>query len=86
MLLFDEPTSALDPQMVGEVLQVMRGLAKEGLTMIIVTHEMAFARDVSSHVVFMANGVIAEEGKPEQIFGDPKNPLTKDFLSRFMNG
>lgn len=86
VLLFDEPTSALDPQMVGEVLQVMRGLAKEGLTMIIVTHEMAFARDVSSHVVFMANGVIAEEGKPEQIFGDPKNPLTKDFLSRFMNG
>ena len=86
VLLFDEPTSALDPQMVGEVLQVMRGLAKEGLTMIIVTHEMAFARDVSSHVVFMANGVIVEEGKPEQIFGDPKNPLTKDFLSRFMNG
>lgn len=86
VLLFDEPTSALDPQMVGEVLQVMRGLVKEGLTMIIVTHEMAFARDVSSHVVFMANGVIAEEGKPEQIFGDPKNPLTKDFLSRFMNG
>ena len=86
VLLFDEPTSALDPQMVGEVLQVMRGLAKEGLTMIIVTHEMAFARDVSSHVVFMANGVIAEEGKPEEIFGDPKNPLTKDFLSRFMNG
>ena len=86
VLLFDAPTSALDPQMVGEVLQVMRGLAKEGLTMIIVTHEMAFARDVSSHVVFMANGVIAEEGKPEQIFGDPKNPLTKDFLSRFMNG
>ena len=86
VLLFDEPTSALDPQMVGEVLQVMRGLAKEGLTMIIVTHEMAFAREVSSHVVFMANGVIAEEGKPEQIFGDPKNPLTKDFLSRFMNG
>ena len=86
VLLFDEPTSALDPQMVGEVLQVMRGLAKEGLTMIIVTHEMAFARDVSSHVVFMATGVIAEEGKPEQIFGDPKNPLTKDFLSRFMNG
>ena len=86
VLLFDEPTSALDPQMVGEVLQVMRGLAKEGLTMIIVTHEMAFARDVSSHVVFMANGVIAEEGKPEEIFGDPKNPLTKDFLRRLMNG
>ncbi|MDY3920424.1 MAG: amino acid ABC transporter ATP-binding protein [Candidatus Limivivens sp.] len=86
LLLFDEPTSALDPQMVGEVLSVMRKLAKEGLTMIIVTHEMAFARDVSNHVVFMANGVIAEEGKPEQIFGNPQNPLTQDFLSRFMNG
>ncbi len=86
MLLFDEPTSALDPQMVGEVLTVMRTLAKEGLTMIIVTHEMAFARDVSSHVVFMANGVIEEEGEPEQIFGAPKNQLTREFLSRFMQG
>lgn len=85
-LLFDEPTSALDPQMVGEVLAVMRTLAEEGLTMIIVTHEMAFARDVSSHVVFMANGIIAEEGAPEVIFGEPKNPLTVDFLSRFMKG
>ncbi|WP_066720219.1 amino acid ABC transporter ATP-binding protein [Clostridium sp. Marseille-P299] len=85
VLLFDEPTSALDPQMVGEVLTVMRKLAKEGLTMIIVTHEMAFARDVSNRVIFMANGVIAEEGSPSQIFGDPKNALTKDFLSRFMN-
>ena len=83
VLLFDEPTSALDPQMVGEVLQVMRGLAKEGLTMIIVTHEMAFARDVSSHVVFMANGVIAEEGKPEQVIGNPQQERTKNFLSRF---
>jgi putative lysine transport system ATP-binding protein len=72
VLLFDEPTSALDPQMVGEVLEVMRKLAGEGLTMIIVTHEMAFARDVSSHVVFMAGGVIVEEGAPEQIFGAPK--------------
>ena len=86
MLLFDEPTSALDPQMVGEVLTVMRTLAEEGLTMIIVTHEMAFARDVSSHVVFMANGVIAEEGKPEQIFGNPQNQLTREFLSRFRQG
>jgi len=86
VLLFDEPTSALDPQMVGEVLAVMRTLAKEGLTMIIVTHEMAFARDVSNHVVFMANGVIEEEGKPEQIFGSPKKALTQEFLNRFMQG
>ncbi|MGL5437325.1 MAG: amino acid ABC transporter ATP-binding protein [Lachnospiraceae bacterium] len=86
VLLFDEPTSALDPQMVGEVLSVMRTLAKEGLTMIIVTHEMAFARDVANHVVFMANGVIEEEGAPEQLFGDPKKALTKEFLSRFMQG
>ena len=85
VLLFDEPTSALDPQMVGEVLSVMRKLANEGLTMIIVTHEMAFARDVSNRVIFMANGLIAEDGSPEQIFGDPQNALTKDFLSRFMN-
>lgn len=86
ILLFDEPTSALDPQMVGEVLAVMRTLAEEGLTMIIVTHEMAFARDVSNYVVFMANGVIAEEGPPSQIFGEPKNQQTREFLSRFMNG
>jgi len=86
VLLFDEPTSALDPQMVGEVLAVMRTLAKEGLTMIIVTHEMAFARDVSNHVVFMANGVIEEEGRPEDIFGAPQKALTKEFLSRFMQG
>ena len=85
-LLFDEPTSALDPQMVGEVLEVMRKLAGEGLTMIIVTHEMAFARDVSSHVVFMAGGVIVEEGAPEQIFGAPKDRQTQEFLSRFMHG
>ena len=86
VLLFDEPTSALDPQMVGEVLEVMRKLAGEGLTMIIVTHEMAFARDVSSHVAFMAGGVIVEEGEPSQIFGAPKQLQTQEFLSRFMHG
>ena len=85
VLLFDEPTSALDPQMVGEVLTVMRQLAKEGLTMIVVTHEMAFARDVSNHVVFMKDGVICEEGTPEDIFANPKKEETKDFLSRFIN-
>lgn len=83
VLLFDEPTSALDPQMVGEVLGVMRSLAKEGLTMIVVTHEMAFARDVSTRVVFMADGVIAEDASPEALFGNPKNPRTKEFLLRF---
>ena len=86
ILLFDEPTSALDPQMVGEVLAVMRTLAKEGLTMIIVTHEMAFARDVSNHVVYMAGGVIEEEGAPADIFGNPQKDSTKEFLSRFMQG
>ena len=86
VLLFDEPTSALDPQMVGEVLEVMRKLAEEGLTMIIVTHEMAFARDVSSHVVFMAGGVIVEEGPPKSIFGSPRERQTQEFLSRFMHG
>ena len=85
MILFDEPTSALDPEMVGEVLSVMKNLAKEGMTMIIVTHEMAFARDVSTRVVFMDNGVIAEDGPPEQIFINPKNERTKEFLSRFIN-
>lgn len=85
VILFDEPTSALDPQMVGEVLDVIKTIAKEGLTMIIVTHEMAFARDVSNHVVFMNDGVICEEGTPEEIFTNPKNPETKVFLSRFMN-
>ncbi len=83
VLLFDEPTSALDPQMVGEVLSVMRTLAAEGLTMIVVTHEMAFARDVSSHVVFMADGVICEEGTPADIFENPKNAKTREFLTRF---
>ncbi|TGX99843.1 amino acid ABC transporter ATP-binding protein [Hominisplanchenecus murintestinalis] len=86
VLLFDEPTSALDPQMVGEVLEVIKKLAEEGMTMLIVTHEMAFARDVSSHVVYMANGVIAEEGTPQQIFAEPRNPLTKEFLNRFTKG
>lgn len=84
VLLFDEPTSALDPQMVGEVLQVMKNLAEEGLTMIVVTHEMAFARDVSTHVVYMNNGVICEEGTSDDIFKNPKKPETKEFLSRFM--
>ena len=84
VLLFDEPTSALDPQMVGEVLEVMRTLAGEGLTMIVVTHEMAFARDVSSHVVFMADGVICEEGTPSDIFENPQNQKTRDFLQDFL--
>ena len=84
VILFDEPTSALDPQMVGEVLEVMRNLANEGLTMIIVTHEMAFARDVSSKVIYMADGVICEEGPPEQVFINPKRQETREFLSRFM--
>ena len=85
VLLFDEPTSALDPQMVGEVLAVMRQLADEGLTMIVVTHEMAFARDVSSRGVFMKDGVICEEGTPEDIFVNPKKDETKEFLARFIN-
>ena len=84
VLLFDEPTSALDPQMVGEVLQVMKKLAEEGLTMIVVTHEMAFARDVSTHVVYMNNGVICEEGTSDDIFKNPQKSETKEFLSRFM--
>ena len=83
LLLFDEPTSALDPEMVGEVLAVMQNLAAEGMTMIVVTHEMAFARDVSNHVVFMADGYICEEGNPADLFGNPHNERTKDFLSRF---
>ena len=83
VLLFDEPTSALDPEMVGEVLSVMQDLAQEGMTMPVVTHEMAFARDVSSHVVYMNQGVICEEGTPEQVFGNPQKQETQDFLSRF---
>ena len=85
VLLFDEPTSALDPEMVGEVLAVMQSLAQEGMTMLVVTHEMAFARDVSNHVVFMSQGVICEEGTPEEVFGNPQKQETKDFLSRFRN-
>lgn len=83
VLLFDEPTSALDPEMVGEVLGVMKQLAKEGMTMLVVTHEMAFAKDVSNRVVFMADGVICEEGSSHQIFDAPQNPQTRDFLARF---
>ena len=83
VLLFDEPTSALDPEMVGEVLDVMKALAQEGMTMLVVTHEMAFARDVSSHVVYMNEGVICEEGAPAEVFGNPQRQETKDFLSRF---
>ena len=85
VLLFDEPTSALDPQMVGEVLDVMKTLAQEGLTMLVVTHEMAYAREVASHVIFMADGVVAEEGSAEEIFGNPQQKLTGEFLSRFRN-
>ena len=85
VLLFDEPTSALDPEMVGEVLTVMQSLANEGMTMLVVTHEMAFARDVSRRVVFMHEGVILEQGAPEAIFSDPQHQQTKDFLARFRN-
>ena len=85
ILLFDEPTSALDPEMVGEVLAVMQQLAQEGMTMLVVTHEMAFARDVSTRVVYMNEGVICEQGSPEEIFGNPQKQATKDFLSRFRN-
>ena len=85
VMLFDEPTSALDPEMVGEVLSVMRSLAQEGMTMLVVTHEMAFARDVSNHVVYMNGGVICEEGTPDELFGNPQKQETKDFLSRFRN-
>ena len=85
VLLFDEPTSALDPEMVGEVLSVMQDLAQEGMTMLVVTHEMAFARDVSNHVVYMNGGVICEEGSPEEVFGNPQKQETRDFLARFRN-
>ena len=84
VLLFDEPTSALDPEMVGEVLGVMRSLAREGMTMLVVTHEMAFARDVSNRVVYMNQGVICEQGSPAQVFGDPQQPETREFLARFI--
>ena len=83
ILFFDEPTSALDPEMVGEVLAVMQSLAQEGMTMLVVTHEMAFARDVSSRVIFMHKGVICEQGAPEDVFGHPQQQETRDFLTRF---
>ena len=84
LMLFDEPTSALDPEMVGEVLDVMKQLASEGMTMIVVTHEMGFARHVASRVFFIDNGVIAEEGTPEQVFDNPQNPRTKSFLDKVL--
>lgn len=84
VLLFDEPTSALDPEVVGDVLQVMKELAKEGMTMVVVTHEMQFARDVSDKVVFMADGIVAEAGTPSQIFGNPQNERTQQFLKRVL--
>ena len=86
VLLFDEPTSALDPEMVGEVLNVMKELAKTGLTMIIVTHEMAFARDVSTRTIFMDSGYVAEDAAPSELFTNPKNPRTREFLSRYLAG
>lgn len=85
VILFDEPTSALDPEMVGGVLDVMKDLAKKGMTMVVVTHEMQFAREVSDYVVFMDQGVIAEAGEPEELFGHPKEERTKQFLSRYSN-
>lgn len=84
VLLFDEPTSALDPEMVGEVIEVIKKLAQEGMTMLVVTHEMAFARTVSKNVVFMADGVIAEQGPPEQLFQHPLRERTRDFLARYL--
>lgn len=86
VLLFDEPTSALDPEMVGEVLNVMKELATTGLTMIIVTHEMAFARDVSTRTIFMDQGYVAEDAPPQELFSNPKNPRTREFLSRYLAG
>ena len=85
VLLFDEPTSALDPEMVGEVLSVMQQLAQEGMTMLVVTHEMAFARDISTRVVYMNQGVICEQGSPAELFGNPQKAETKEFLARFRN-
>lgn len=82
VMLFDEPTSALDPEMVGEVLEVMKNLAKEGMTMVVVTHEMGFAREVGTKIVFVDDGVIVEEGNPQEFFGNPKSPRLKDFLSK----
>lgn len=84
IMLFDEPTSALDPEIVGEVLDVMKNLAKEGMTMVVVTHEMAFAKEVSDRVVFMDQGVILEQGSPKEVFGNPKQERTREFLSRYL--
>ncbi len=84
VMLFDEPTSALDPEMVGEVLDVMKQLAKDGMTMVVVTHEMGFAREVGDRVLFMDEGVVMEEGTPQQIFGNPQNPRTQDFLRKVL--
>ena len=84
VMLFDEPTSALDPEMVGEVLEVMRDLAKDGMTMVVVTHEMGFAREVGNRVLFMADGQLLEQGSPEDIFGNPQHPRLKDFLSKVL--
>ena len=84
VILFDEPTSALDPEMIGEVLDLMKSLANEGMTMVIVTHEMGFAREVSNRVIFVDEGVIAEEGEPEEIFKNPKNARLKEFLSKVL--
>lgn len=84
VMLFDEPTSALDPEMVGEVLSLMKDLAKSGMTMVVVTHEMGFAREVASRVVFINDGTIQEENAPEAFFADPKNPRLKDFLSKVL--
>ena len=83
-MLFDEPTSALDPEMVGEVLNVMKRLAEEGMTMVIVTHEMGFAREVADRVLFIDQGVVMEQGTPEELFGAPKNERTKSFLSKVL--
>ncbi len=85
IMLFDEPTSALDPELVGDVLQVMKDLAKEGMTMLCVTHEMGFAKEVADRVIFMADGVIAEEGTPEELFNNPQNPRTQSFLKSILN-
>lgn len=85
VLLFDEPTSALDPELTGEILEVIRELAKDKMTMVVVTHEMAFARDISTHVIFMDGGVIVEQGKPDNVINNPKMERTKSFLSRFIN-
>jgi polar amino acid transport system ATP-binding protein len=84
VILFDEPTSALDPEMVGEVLDLMRELASEGMTMVIVTHEMGFAREVANRVLFMADGIIKEQGSPAQVFDDPKDERLKEFLSKVL--